>query len=70
MALKVDVLRNGKYTVCRRVCASFKPGVLQAGAVKGLIIIIYLCAVKHCVCPTVRHGLMQKLRFLLLRTQS
>ena len=29
--------RTGKYTVCRRVRASFIPEVLRAGAVKGLI---------------------------------
>ena len=29
--------RTGKYTVCRRVHASFSPEILQAGAVKGLI---------------------------------
>ena len=28
--------RTGKYTVCRRVCASLSPESLQAGAVKGL----------------------------------
>ena len=27
--------RTGKYTVCRRVRASFSPDILQAGAVKG-----------------------------------
>ena len=27
---------TGKYTVCRRVLASFSPGILQAGAVKWL----------------------------------
>ena len=30
--------RTGKYTVFRRVCASFSPEMLQAGAVKGLIL--------------------------------
>ena len=30
--------RTGKYTVCRRVRASFSPEILQAGAVKGLSI--------------------------------
>ena len=29
--------RTKKYTVYRRVCASFSPEMLQAGAVKGLI---------------------------------
>ena len=29
--------RTGKYTVCRSVHASFRPDILQAGAVKGLI---------------------------------
>ena len=29
---------TGKYTVCRRVRASFSPEVLQAGAVKGLTV--------------------------------
>jgi len=29
--------RTGKYTLCRRVCASFSPEILQAGAVTGLI---------------------------------
>ena len=38
-ALKADV--TGKYTVCRRVLASFRPEILQAGSVKGLI--IYRC---------------------------
>ena len=28
--------RTRKYTVCRRVCASFSREILQAGAVKGL----------------------------------
>ena len=28
--------RTGKYTVCRRVRASFSPEILQAGTVKGL----------------------------------
>ena len=28
----------GKYTVCRRVHAAFSPEILQAGAVKGLIL--------------------------------
>ena len=28
--------RTGKYTVCRRVCASFTPDILQAGEVNGL----------------------------------
>ena len=28
--------RTGKYTVCRRVRASFRPEILHAGAVKGL----------------------------------
>ena len=28
--------RTGKYTVCRRFRASFRPDILQAGAVKGL----------------------------------
>ena len=30
--------RTGKYTVSRRVHASFSPEVLQAGAVKGLTV--------------------------------
>ena len=30
--------RTGKYTVCRRVRASFSPEILQAVAVKGLIV--------------------------------
>ena len=34
--------KTGKYTVCRRVPASFSPQILQAGAVKGLIIIIIM----------------------------
>ena len=29
--------RTGKYTVCRQVCTSFSPEILQAGAAKGLI---------------------------------
>ena len=29
--------RAGKYTLCRRVRASFSPEILQAGAVKGLL---------------------------------
>ena len=29
---------TGKYTVCRRVHASFSPEILQAGAVKGLMV--------------------------------
>ena len=37
IALKVDVLRTGKYTVCRHVRASFSPEILQAGAVKELM---------------------------------
>ena len=41
-ALKVDYYRTGRYTVCRRVCASFSPDVLQAGAVKGLISVPWL----------------------------
>ena len=36
MALKVDCYRTGKYTVCRRVCASFSTEMLQAGAVNGV----------------------------------
>ena len=32
--------RTGKYTVCRRVRASFSPEILQAGAVKGLIYLL------------------------------
>ena len=28
--------RTGKYTVCRRVRATFSPEILEAGAVKGL----------------------------------
>ena len=28
--------RTEKYTVCRRVCASFSPEIVRAGAVKGL----------------------------------
>ena len=28
--------RAGKYTVCRRIRASFSPEILQAGAVKGV----------------------------------
>ena len=31
--------RTGTYTVCKRVRASFSPEILQAGAVKGLILI-------------------------------
>ena len=38
IALKVDCYRTGVYTVCRRVCASFSPEILQAGTVKGLSI--------------------------------
>ena len=38
IAWKVDCYRTGKYTVCRRVRASFSPEILQVGAVKGLII--------------------------------
>ena len=39
--MKTHIIENrcymtGKYTVCRRVRASFSPEVLQAGAVKGL----------------------------------
>ena len=30
--------RSGKYTVCRRFSASLSPEILQAGAVKGLIL--------------------------------
>ena len=37
MALKNRCYRTGKYTVCRRVPASFSPETLQAGAAKGLI---------------------------------
>ena len=29
--------RTGKYTVCKRVSASFSPEILQAGALRGLI---------------------------------
>ena len=29
--------KTRKYTVCRRICASFSPEILQAGAVKGLL---------------------------------
>ena len=39
--------RTGKYTVCRRVSASFSPEILQAGAVKGFMArstILQLCA--------------------------
>ena len=35
-ALKVEVLYDWKYTVCRRVRASFSQEIWQAGAVKGL----------------------------------
>ena len=34
--------RTGKYTVCRRVRASFSPEILQAGEVKGLMQ-IFVC---------------------------
>jgi len=30
--------RTGKYNVCRHVCAAFSPEILQAEAVKGLIV--------------------------------
>ena len=33
--------RTGKYTVCRCTCASFSLEILQAGAVKGLISLLY-----------------------------
>ena len=36
IALKTDVIGTGKYTVCRRVRASFSPEILQGGEVKGL----------------------------------
>ena len=38
--------RTGKYTVCRSVRPSFNPEILQAGAVKGLIV---LCRVWSCM---------------------
>ena len=34
--LKVAVIASEKYTFLRRVRASFSPGILHAGAVKGL----------------------------------
>ena len=32
--------RSGKYTVCRRLRTSFSPAILQAGAVKGLSVMV------------------------------
>ena len=39
MTLKVDVTGPRKYTVCRRVRASFSPEIVQAGTMKGLMIL-------------------------------
>ena len=36
--------RTGKYPVCRRVRTSFSPEILQAGAVKGLSILLAAAA--------------------------
>ena len=38
--------RTGKYTVCRRVPASFSPEMLQAGAVEGLTALLALLLVR------------------------
>ena len=34
---RVILDRAGKYTVCRRIRASFSPEIVQSGAVKGLM---------------------------------
>ena len=39
---------TGKYTVCRRVGASFGPEMLQAGAVKGLRFPVVNLEAVHC----------------------
>ena len=41
--------RTRKYTVCRLVCASFSPEVLQAGAVMGLnVALVFLLVLVYC----------------------
>ena len=41
--------RSRKYTVCGSVHPSFNPEILQAGAVKGLVVNMW-CVVRHDNC--------------------
>ena len=53
IALKVDGLKDGKYTVFRRVRASFNTETLEAGADNGLRGRLYMYMTYRCIVITI-----------------